>query len=152
MEELIPPTPPGNYPLMPATDHDAIVTLVSEMRQLRVEVKDIKTDIKAVQENVANRVSDLEQEKIDKVEAMRLFDANEKVHIDHEERLRELKTFKDDLKGKYAILAIVASVIISIIVSFLHSLFIHFIQCHQKIKILIFNSFDPPYLIHFKSN
>ena len=118
MEETTNPNSSPIYsPPMPTTDHDAIVTLISETRQLRVEVKDIKGDIKAVQENVANRVSDLEQEKIDRVEALRLFEANEKVQEDHEIRLRELKTFKDDLKGKYAILAIVAMTLVSIIVS-----------------------------------
>lgn len=106
---------------MPTTDHDAIVTLVSEMRQLRLEVKDIKTDIKEVRDNVASRVDDLEQEKMDKAEAMRILaeakSEADKLHVDFETRLREDRAFIDNMKGKYAILAVVVSIGISIVVS-----------------------------------
>lgn len=117
MDETDTPNPVPLYPIMPTSDHDALVTLVSEMRQLRTEVKDIKSDIRDVKDNVSNRVNDLEQEKLDKAEAMRLLSEADKIHQDFETRLREDRTFIDNLKGKYAILAVVASVMISIVVS-----------------------------------
>lgn len=82
---------PLNYPHVMQTDHDAIVTLVSETRQLRTEIREMKGDIKEVKNNVASRVNDLEREKLDKEEAARILAEANKLHEDHEKRLRRLE-------------------------------------------------------------
>lgn len=113
------------YPVQSQSDHDAIVTLVAETRALgrqisdmkNVELKDIKADIKEVKENVADRVRDLEQEKMDKAEAVKLQADAKIIHDDHENRIRSNETFINNFKGKYAILAVFGSLFISIAVS-----------------------------------
>lgn len=116
---------PAAYPPQSQSDHDAIVTLVAETRALgrqisdmkNVELKDIKADIKEVKENVADRVRDLEQEKIDKAEVIKLQADAKIIHDDHENRIRNTETFINNSKGKYAILAVAGSIVISLVVS-----------------------------------
>lgn len=103
--------------LMPQmSDHDAIITLVSEVRNLGRGMNELKSDIKEVKENVAQRVSDLEREKLDIATADKMMAEAEKLHTemkaayekvdtDHETRLRAMKEFLDNLKGKYAVIA-----------------------------------------------
>lgn len=118
-----PEVPP--YPHAIQSDHDAIVTLVAETRALsrqisemkNVELKDIKADIKEVKDNVADRVRDLENEKMDKAEVLKMKTDADKLHDDHETRIRVNEQFRENFKGKYAILAVLGSAVISIIVS-----------------------------------
>ena len=118
-----PEVPP--YPHAVQSDHDAIVTLVAETRALsrqisemkNVELKDIRADIKEVKDNVADRVRDLEQEKIDKAEVLKMQQDAEKIHTDHETRIRVNEQFRENFKGKYAILAVLGSAVISVVVS-----------------------------------
>lgn len=103
------------FPPVPSSDHDAIVTLVSEMRQLRTEVKDIKTDIKEVKENVADRVTDLEREKIDKETVEKMKADADAIHEKHDGRLDLIERFIENFKGRYAILAIMGGILVSVI-------------------------------------
>ena len=113
------------YPHAIQSDHDAIVTLVAETRALgrqiaemkNVELKDIRADIKEVKDNVADRVRDLESEKANKTDIDRLAADAEKIHADHETRIRVNEQFRENFKGKYAILAVLGSAVISVIVS-----------------------------------
>lgn len=115
---------PQPYPPIPNTDHDAIVTLVSEMRQLRKEVSDLKTvdmkelkdDVKEVKDNVADRVADLENEKLDKVEADKLVEDGKKVQQDFETRIRTLEQFKENWSGKYVVIAAIVGILITVII------------------------------------
>jgi hypothetical protein len=78
-------------PQLPATDHDAIITLIAEVRNLGKGMDALKADIKEVKDNVAQRVSDLEREKVDKAEVDRLLKESENIHRDHSKRLRFLE-------------------------------------------------------------
>lgn len=100
---------------LPTTDHDAIITLIAEMRSLRGEVKDIKVDIKEVKENVADRVTDLEREKMDKDAAEKLLNDANIVHKDLHDRLTTAERFIENFKGRYAIMAVMGGVLVSVI-------------------------------------
>ena len=113
------------YPNTIQSDHDAIVTLVAETRALgrqiaemkNVELKDIRADIKEVKDNVADRVRDLENEKANKADIDKMASDAEKIHADHETRIRVNEQFRENFKGKYAILAVLGSAVISVVVS-----------------------------------
>lgn len=64
-----------------SNDHDILITLVSEVRQTRLEIKEVKEDIKELKDNVASRVETLEKDKLDRLEF-------EESHKDHETRIR----------------------------------------------------------------
>ncbi len=94
-DEQIRPNPMPPAPAMVPvgqSDHDLVVTLVSEMRQLRTEVrdlkvtdlKDLKSDIKEVRDIVASRVENLENDKVDRKDY-------ETDKSDHEKRIRRLE-------------------------------------------------------------
>lgn len=95
-------------------DHDLLIAMKAEFS---TKLDRVILDVKDLKDNTAKRVHDLEEEKLDKTEAERMAREAEKVHEDHEDRLRDLQTFRDNLKGRYAILAILGSILISIVVS-----------------------------------
>jgi len=67
-------------------DHDVLIELRTEMRGVRADIKDIKED-------TAHRVSLLEDNKIDKREVEKMLVEGNKVHDDHERRIRKLEYF-----------------------------------------------------------
>lgn len=73
------------------TDHDAIVTLVSEVGHVRNDLKDVKADIKELKDNFASRVDVLELGKLDKEEAVRLQASADKVHEKFDARITRLE-------------------------------------------------------------
>lgn len=89
------------------TDHDAIVTLVAEMKQLRQEIRELKDDVKDVKENVTNRVDALEHEKIDRRELTELKTHYDGKHKDHEARLRRLERYGAIAIGALAVIQFV---------------------------------------------
>lgn len=73
---------------MNENDHDLLIELRTEMKNLRGDVKELK-------DNVATRVSNLEVEKADKVEV-----------VDHESRLRKLEKFGWMAAGALALIEV----------------------------------------------
>lgn len=117
---------PLQYPHAMQNDHDAIVTLVSETRQLRTEVREIKTDIKDVKTNVSDRVRDLEQEKLDKVEAERLQALADEEHDKlwaaigkQGETIEALVQWKSTARGIIIVLGIFGPILSAIVTAYL---------------------------------
>jgi hypothetical protein len=92
------------------TDHDLLIELRTEMRAVRDDIKDLK-------ENTSKRVDILETEKMNKDEVYRLKTDADKLHLDFEDRIRVLEQEQDNFKGRYVIIATVAMIIISALVS-----------------------------------
>lgn len=92
------------------TDHDLLIELRTEMRGVRTDVKDLR-------DNTSKRVDALENEKMNRDEVMRLKADADKIHDDHEERLRGLEKDNDNFKGKYAIVGGIIVIIVSALVS-----------------------------------
>lgn len=110
--------PLGEYPRIPQSDHDAIITLVSETRQTRrelqdiknIDLKDIRNDIKAVNENLANRVERLEEDKLSKGEATAILN-------DHESRIRTQESWRWKVIG-IVIGAVAVLNIVTVLITF----------------------------------
>lgn len=50
------------------TDHDAIVTLISEVRQITKAIDGLKIDIRDIKDDLAGRITNLESTKAEKVD------------------------------------------------------------------------------------
>jgi len=92
------------------SDHDLLIELRTEMRGVRQDVKDLR-------DNTAKRVDDLENQKMNREEVLRLKEDADKIHNDHEERIRALEKDNDNFKGKYVVIGGLAMIIISALVS-----------------------------------
>lgn len=92
------------------SDHDLLIELRTEMRGVRQDVKDLR-------DGTSKRVDDLENQKMNRDEAMRLKEEADKVHNDHEARLRVLEKDNDNFKGKYAIVGGIIVMVVSALVS-----------------------------------
>jgi hypothetical protein len=91
-------------------DHDLLIELRTEMKALRSDVKDLK-------DNTSKRVDALENEKIDRIEVTRLKNDADKIHDDHEARIRAVEKLWENFTGKWAILAALATIMLSALVS-----------------------------------
>jgi hypothetical protein len=69
---------------MDPKDHDLLISM-------NVKLDRVITDVRDLNDSTARRVSSLEQEKLDKVEADRLLKEEEKVHANHGKRIRFLE-------------------------------------------------------------
>lgn len=78
---------------MNENDHDLLIELRTEMKNLRGDVRELK-------DNVATRVSNLETEKADKTEVS-----------DHESRLRKLEKFGWMIAGALLLVQIAIKVL-----------------------------------------
>ena len=85
--------------------------------KLNTQVETLIADVKELKDNTAKRVDALETIKEDKTEVARLLVEANKVHADHETRLRSLESIFESFRGKYAILAVLGMAIVSIITS-----------------------------------
>lgn len=92
------------------SDHDLLIELRTEMRGVRSDVKDLR-------DNTTKRVDDLENDKANRDEMMNLKRDADKIHDDHETRLRNLEKDNDNFKGKYAIVGGIIVIIVSALVS-----------------------------------
>lgn len=72
-------------------DHDLLIAMKAEFS---TKLDRVIADVKELKENVADRVSALEIEKMNKEEAERYKEAADKIHADHEERLRVVESDK----------------------------------------------------------
>jgi hypothetical protein len=66
-------------------DHDLLI-------QINTKLERVITDVKELKDNVADRVSALEMEKFNKADANQAISDGNKIHDDHEKRLRYLET------------------------------------------------------------
>lgn len=82
------------------------------MRNLRDDIKDIK-------DNTQKRIETLESYKFDKVEAQRLMLEGQKVHDDHESRIRLMESRYENLIGKWGVVVAIAITAISALISWL---------------------------------
>lgn len=98
------------------SDHDLLIELRTEMRAMRGELKDMR-------DNIGRRVEDLEDNKVSVEEWHSSRGDAEKIHNDHEARLRSLEKARDDWQGKYAVLAGLLGIVVSAAVSWLFSRF-----------------------------
>jgi len=96
-------------------DHDLLIELRTEMKALRQDVKDLK-------DNTSKRVDALELEKVDKLEVTRLKGDVDKIHDDHEIRLRAVEKSWENFTGKWAILAVLGTIVLSALVSLIVSM------------------------------
>jgi len=65
-------------------DHDLLI-------ELRTEMKNVRNDIKDLKDGITERISNVEKNKVDKKDFEELL---QKVNIDHEDRLRALESAK----------------------------------------------------------
>src|SRR3990167_2280445 len=87
--------------------------------KLNTQVETLIADVKELKDNTAKRVDALESEKESKAEVSRLLTEANKVHEDFEERLRKNTSDIESFKGKYAILAVLGMMIVSVITSYI---------------------------------
>lgn len=101
-------------------DRDLLVELKTEMKAVRVDVKEIK-------EGLVSRVAALEVSKLDKIEAQRIVaDAligAKGIHDDHEKRLREVEQSNDKFQSKVKAYGAAAIIILGLL-EFLFQLYI----------------------------
>ena len=94
------------------SDHDAIITLVADVHNLRksqdIFHTEIKGEFKDLKDNYSLRINKLEEIKLDKVE-----------HHDHEERLRVVERSQENLLGKLSVVAVVVSIGVTLLTSWL---------------------------------
>lgn len=95
-------------------DHDLLIAMKAEFS---TKLDRVIQDVKDLNNNTAKRVHDLEEEKLDKEEANRIHAEYDKINQDHEIRIRANTSFIDNLKGRYIILGVIASILISVVVS-----------------------------------
>ena len=89
-------------------DHDALITLIAEVRNLTVEFKDLK-------ENLAARLERVEVAKLAATDFVNYKTEVALVQQDHETRTRMIEKFVENWKGKNAILATVVMFVIGLI-------------------------------------
>ena len=93
-------------------DHDLLIQINTKLERVIYDVQELKSD-------TIKRVSALEEEKENKIDVRRAFTESEKISQDHETRLRGVEREQDDFKGRYAIIAALAVIILSGFVSWL---------------------------------
>jgi hypothetical protein len=87
----------------PNQDHDLLI-------ELRTEMRGVRDDIQKLTDGTASRLTALENDHVTK-----------ESHQDHENRVRNLERDRDNLKGKYAIIAFLGTVLIASVISYLFS-------------------------------
>ena len=81
-------------------DHDLLIEINTKLGRVIADVKELK-------DTTAARVTHLEEEKVDKVEADRLEKENAAAHNDHEKRLRSLEKWKWMIAGGLGLIDII---------------------------------------------
>lgn len=89
-------------------DHDALITLIAEVRNLTVEFKELKT-------NLASRLERVEVAKLAAADFINYKTEVALIQQDHENRTRALERFVENWKGKNAMIAVAVMFIIGLI-------------------------------------
>lgn len=87
-------TPP--LTTLPQNEHDLLVTIHSQVGRALTDIKDVKDDIKSLRDNVSDRVSQLESSKVNKLDLDAAKIVADKIHQDHEDRLRAVEKQADE--------------------------------------------------------
>lgn len=100
-------------------DHDILIEIRGQVNQTVLDVASVRSDIKDLKDNTAKRVSDLESEKLDKDDMIRMKEEHEKVHTELENiihaNIRTTTTLRDRQSywmGGLAVLNLVLGIII----------------------------------------
>lgn len=94
------------------SDHDLLIELRTEMRAVRNDLREMK-------DNTSRRVDFLESQKEDKTEVQRLLKEANKIHDDHEARLRDLEDEQNNFRGKYIVISALSVMVVSAVISWL---------------------------------
>src|SRR5262245_49637517 len=100
------------------SDRDLLMVIHNNMDHLTADVKEMKegiaTDMKEMKDEMSSRVSSLEENKYNKSEAKTRKEDTDKIHADHELRIRRVEDW-----GRMAIgVLIVLQVLIPVIIKF----------------------------------
>lgn len=83
-------------PTLPQNEHDLLVTIHGQVGRALTDIKDVKDDIKSMRENISERVAKLEETKVGKKDMQDMQANADKIHDDHEDRLRAVEKQSDD--------------------------------------------------------
>lgn len=97
---------------MTGDDHDLLI-------RVDTKLEGMITDLKEFSKAMASRVEKLDSDKLAKDEAMRAFREIEKKQDEHGNDIGALKSFKDNMLGRYSIIAAGFTIAISAFVSLL---------------------------------
>lgn len=86
--------------MLPASDHDLLIVLHTKLDRAL-------SDIERLGDGISDRLKDLEHTKSDKKDTDAAFLANDKVHEDHERRIRRMEKYVWLAIGGLAILEFV---------------------------------------------
>lgn len=70
-------------------DHDLLIELCTEVRGMRIDIQNLTT-------NLSSRVTSLEQDKQARSDSEKRYIASDRIHNDHETRLRTLEKESED--------------------------------------------------------
>lgn len=82
---------------------------------------DVKSDLKDIKDNIVSRIERVEINKLNQDEAQRRFLEVAEIQHDHESRIRVAEEFFNNIKGKYAIIAVIVGVALTIVTSLITS-------------------------------
>lgn len=98
--------------MMEPKDHDLLI-------QMDVKLDRVIKDVADLNDSTARRVSDLEQEKLDKAEAARLQKESEAVHANHNRRITFLERGYWIAAGALSVIDIVISILVAYLIKHL---------------------------------
>lgn len=101
-------------------DHDILI-------EVRTQVKDMRSDMRDMQNNLVGRMKACEDNKMEKTEFTKFIENTTKVHEDHEKRIRTLETSITELVTQNKI-AIRQWTVVMGVVSMLVSIALKFIN------------------------
>lgn len=95
---------------MTSNDHDLLITVHEQVKQIRNDIRELNT-------NFASRLERVEINKLNQIEAQQKFTEYAMDLKEIDTRTRLLEEFCSNLKGKWAILAIIGSILIAVFTS-----------------------------------
>ena len=90
-------------------DHDLLL-------RISTQVERVITDVARLNDNFAGRINTLESSKVDKT-------SNDKIQLDHENRIRETEKFQENIIGKLTIINGIITVILIAIGAWITKIF-----------------------------
>ena len=87
-------------------DHDLLIAVNTKLERVIADIRELK-------DNVAQRVSVLEQDKLDKTEASRIYGEHEVLHEKLDSRVTQLEGYKSKAMGALVIIQLVLGFIMT---------------------------------------
>lgn len=81
---------------LPQNEHDLLVTIHGQVGRALTDIKDVKDDVKELKDGVTDRISRLEENKINKIDIANMQLMDDKIHLDFETRLRVVEKQSDE--------------------------------------------------------